>query len=67
MTELELQPSGTYKPVERFSSFINVPELISMFRSIADVVLKDDLRGYLKLPQICGGAGVANHCDSPIG
>ncbi len=55
LTELELQPSGTYKPVERFSSFINVPELISMFRSIADVVLKDDLRGYLRLPRIRGG------------
>ena len=54
-TELELQPSGTYKPVERFSDFINVPELIDMFRSIADVVLKDDLRGYLKLPRIRGG------------
>ena len=54
-TELELQPSGTYKPVERFSNFINVPELIDMFRSIADVVLKDDLRSYLKLPRIRGG------------
>ena len=26
-----------------------------MFRSVADVVLKDDLRGYLKLPRIRGG------------
>ena len=55
LTELELQPSGTYKPVERFSTFINVPELISMFRSIADVVVKDDLRDFLKLPRIRGG------------
>ena len=55
LTELELQPSGTYKPVERFSTFINVPELISMFRSIADVVVKDDLREFLKLPRIRGG------------
>jgi N12 class adenine-specific DNA methylase len=54
-TELELQPSGTYKPVERFSDFINVPELIDMFRSVADVVLKQDLRDYLKLPQIRAG------------
>ena len=54
-TELELQPSGNYKPVERFSDFINVPELVDMFRSVADVVLKDDLRGYLRLPAICGG------------
>ena len=54
-TELELQPSGAYKPVERFSDFINVPELIDLFRSVADVVLKHDLREYLKLPQIRGG------------
>src|SRR6185437_14836114 len=30
-------------------------ELIDMFRSVADVVLKDDLRRYLKLPRIRGG------------
>ena len=54
-TELELQPSGSYKPVERFSQFVNVPELIDMFRSCADVVLKDDLRQYLRLPRIRGG------------
>ncbi|MEO8714804.1 MAG: helicase-related protein [Acetobacteraceae bacterium] len=54
-TELELQPSGAYKPVERFSEFINVPELVDMFRTVADVVLKDDLRFYLKMPAIRGG------------
>ena len=54
-TELELQPSGAYKPVERFSEFVNVPELIDMFRSVADVVLKADLRQYLKLPAAEGG------------
>ena len=32
-TELELQPSGNYKPVTRFSEFVNVPELIDIFRS----------------------------------
>jgi hypothetical protein len=53
---LELQPSGSYKPVERFSQFVNVPELIDMLRTVADVVLKDDLRGYLKLPGIKGGS-----------
>jgi N12 class adenine-specific DNA methylase/adenine-specific DNA methylase len=54
-TELELQPSGAYKPVERFCEFINVPELIDMFRSVADVVLKDDLRSYVRLPRLRGG------------
>ena len=54
-TELELQPSGRYKPVTRFAEFVNVPELIAMFRSVADVALKDDLRPYLKLPEVQGG------------
>ncbi|MGH7118780.1 MAG: helicase-related protein, partial [Acetobacteraceae bacterium] len=54
-TELELQPSGTYKPVERFAEFVNVPELVSIFRASADVVLKEDLSRYLRLPRIKGG------------
>jgi len=54
-TELELQPSGTYKPVDRFCEFVNVPELVAMFRSVADVVLKGDLRFCLDLPRIKDG------------
>jgi hypothetical protein len=54
-TELELQPSGTYKPVTRFAEFVNVADLMAMFRTFADVVLKSDLRGYLKLPRLAGG------------
>jgi len=54
-TELELQPSGRYKPVTRFAEFVNVPELIAMFRTFADVALKDDLRAYLKLPAVQAG------------
>lgn len=54
-TELEIQPSGKYKPVSRFASFVNVPELIAMFRSFADVVLPDDLRQYVKVPNISTG------------
>jgi N12 class adenine-specific DNA methylase/adenine-specific DNA methylase len=54
-TELELQPSGKYKPVSRFASFVNVPELIAMFRSFADVVLPDDLRRHVKVPAISTG------------
>ena len=38
-TEPELQPSGKCKPVSRFTSFVNVPELIAMFRIFADVVM----------------------------
>lgn len=54
-TELELQPSGLYKPATRFSEFVNVPELIDIFRHFADVVQKSDLRQHLKLPRIAGG------------
>jgi N12 class adenine-specific DNA methylase len=54
-TELELQPSGAYKPVTRFAAFIKVADLMMMFRSVADVVQKSDLRGLLTLPRIRGG------------
>ncbi|RRH87135.1 lactate dehydrogenase, partial [Mesorhizobium tamadayense] len=55
-TELELQPSGKYKPVTRFATFVNVPELIAMFRSFADVVMPQDLRAYVKVPALSTGA-----------
>ncbi|MHA7777881.1 Eco57I restriction-modification methylase domain-containing protein [Roseibium sp. M-1] len=54
-TELELQPSGKYKPVSRFATFVNVPELIAMFRSFADVVLPADLKQYVKVPTLSTG------------
>jgi N12 class adenine-specific DNA methylase/adenine-specific DNA methylase len=55
VTELEIQPSGKYKPVSRFASFVNVPELIAMFRSFADVVMPSDLRAYVRVPDISTG------------
>ena len=54
-TELELQPSGKYKPVSRFATFVNVPELIAMFRSFADVVLPGDLKQYVNIPALATG------------
>jgi hypothetical protein len=54
-TELELQPSGLYKPVTRFAQFINVADLMSMYRMVADVVLQSDLRQFVKLPLIKTG------------
>ena len=56
-TELELQPSGLYKPVTRFCEFVNVPDLMAIYRMATDVVLKSDLRQYLKLPAIAEGVG----------
>jgi len=55
LTELELQPSGQYRPETRFAEFVNVADLMAMYRSFADVVLKDDLRHHLRLPAIRGG------------
>ncbi|TIP95664.1 MAG: lactate dehydrogenase [Mesorhizobium sp.] len=54
-TELELQANGKYKPVTRFATFVNVPELIAMFRSFADVVMPEDLREYVKVPALSTG------------
>ncbi|MBB2164558.1 DEAD/DEAH box helicase family protein [Gluconacetobacter sp. 1b LMG 1731] len=54
-TELELQPSGLYKPVTRFTEFVNVADLMAMYLHFADVVQQEDLRRYVKLPAIQGG------------
>lgn len=55
ITELELQPGGSYKPVTRFAEFVNIPELVAMFRQFADVVQRHDLRDLITLPAIKGG------------
>jgi N12 class adenine-specific DNA methylase len=55
VTELELQPGGQYKPLTRFAQLINVPELVAMFRSYADVVQRKDLKELIALPRIAGG------------
>ena len=39
----------------RFCEFVNVPDLMAIYRMATDVVLKSDLRQYLKLPAIAGG------------
>jgi N12 class adenine-specific DNA methylase len=54
-TELELQPSGLYKPVTRFTEFVNVADLMALYRDFADVVQQDDLRRYVNLPAVRGG------------
>ncbi|AOW50909.1 DEAD/DEAH box helicase family protein [Acetobacter ascendens] len=54
-TELELQPNGLYKPVTRFTEFVNVADLMAMYRDFADVVQSDELARYVKLPSVKGG------------
>ena len=55
VTALELAPDGSgYRMHTRFAKFVNLPELLSMFRSFADVQTADVM---LKLPrpEIHGG------------
>ena len=40
---LEFTATGSFKIVDRFKSYVNVPELVKAFRSHADVVLTSDV------------------------
>jgi len=54
VTSLELAPDGSgYRMHTRFAKFVNLPELLSMFRSFADVQTADMLK--LPRPEIAGG------------
>ena len=54
VTALELAPDGSgYRMHTRFAKFINLPELLSMFRTVSDVQTADMLN--LPRPQIAGG------------
>ena len=54
VTSLELAPDGSgYRMHTRFAKFINLPELLSMFRSFADVQTADML--HLPRPEIDAG------------
>lgn len=51
VTELELKPEGTgFRLKERFAKFYNVPELMSLYREIADIQTKDTLN--LEVPEV---------------
>jgi len=54
VTSLELAPDGSgYRMHTRFAKFINLPELLSMFRTFADVQTSDMLN--LPRPAVAGG------------
>ena len=54
VTALELAPDGSgYRMHTRFAKFVNLPELLSMFRTFADVQTADMLN--LPRPDIAGG------------
>lgn len=52
MTSMELSPEGKgYRPKTRFAKFTNLPELVSMFRMVADIQTQEMLP-YLKIPKL---------------
>ena len=54
VTSLELAPDGSgYRMHTRFAKFVNLPELLSMFRTVSDVQTADMLK--LPRPTIEGG------------
>ncbi|HTV28258.1 MAG TPA: DEAD/DEAH box helicase family protein, partial [Xanthobacteraceae bacterium] len=54
VTALELAPDGSgYRMHTRFAKFVNLPELLSMFRTFADVQTADMLN--LPRPRLSGG------------
>jgi len=54
VSALELAPSGqSYRMKERFAKFVNLPELMSMFRKVADIQTSDMLD--LNVPTIQNG------------
>jgi len=53
-TALELAPDGaSYRMQTRFARFQNVPELLTLYRQVADVRTNDDLQ--LPVPSLAGG------------
>src|SRR5580698_10926684 len=54
VTSLELAPDGSgYRMHTRFAKFVNLPELLSIFRTVADVQTADLLK--LPRPEIATG------------
>src|SRR5579871_4299249 len=54
VTSLELSPDGSgYRMHTRFAKFVNLPELLSQFRSIADIQTAEMLN--LPRPEMAGG------------
>lgn len=59
----EVHPSGNgYRLADRFAKFVNMPELMTLYRRVADVVTMDDLKrqareagGRFPVPKVKGG------------
>ncbi|WP_092642592.1 DEAD/DEAH box helicase family protein [Acetanaerobacterium elongatum] len=54
VTTMEVAPEGNgYRPRTRFAKFYNMPELMTVFRKVADIRTSDMLD--LKVPKVAGG------------
>ena len=61
-TRQERKSSGKFGPVSRFSKFVNLPELMSMYRQFADSINNEDIKAALEkegkgvhIPKVKGG------------
>ncbi|MFD4933404.1 UvrD-helicase domain-containing protein [Streptomyces virginiae] len=55
--ELAADGSG-FKEVSRFAAFRNMPELLRIWKTVADVKNSDDLAEYLDTPEVSGGKAI---------
>ena len=57
VTELEMQPSGNFKPSTRLAKFVGVPGLLRDFLQVADIVTSEHLNKSLtiKRPNLVDG------------
>lgn len=61
ITQMELAPEGNnYREKTRFGRFTNLPELVNMFRMVADVQTQGSL-SYLNIPQLINDKGEENY------
>ena len=64
VTALELAPEGKgYRPRTRFSRFFNLPELMNLFKEVADIKTADQL--HLPVPEVEYHNVVAKPTDCP--
>lgn len=56
VTQLELTPEGNgYRQKTRFNGLRNLPELMKIYGEVADLIRYDDIKDYVKRPDIKGG------------
>lgn len=58
VTTMGQSVSGAYKQLTRFAKFTNAPELSTLFKSVADVLMPSDLK--MPVPRMIGADGLDN-------